>query len=43
MSRARQVVVFTHDTRMGAWASKHLDPTRDALVTLDPPRAAGQR
>ncbi len=38
LSRDRQVVLFTHDTRIGDWAAEHLDPTRDALVNLDPPR-----
>ena len=38
LSRDRQVVLFTHDTRIGAWAAENVDPTRDALVNLDPPR-----
>jgi len=34
LSRERQVVLFTHDTRIGTWATEHLVPDRDALVTL---------
>jgi len=34
LSRERQVVLFTHDTRIGTWAIEHLVPDRDALVTL---------
>lgn len=42
LSRERQVVLFTHDTRIGTWAAEHLVADRDALVTLgsNPPGAA---
>jgi uncharacterized protein YhaN len=43
LSRDRQVVVFTHDTRIAAWAAEHLDTERDALVDLDAPRPAAGR
>lgn len=36
LSRERQVVLFTHDRRIGEWAAHHLDPVRDALIPLDP-------
>lgn len=34
LSRERQVVVFTHDQRIGEWAALHLDPGRDVVIPL---------
>jgi hypothetical protein len=33
-SRERQVVLFTHDPRIGEWAALHLDPDRDVVIPL---------
>jgi ABC-type lipoprotein export system ATPase subunit len=34
LSRGRQVVVFTHDPRIGDWATQHLDSARDVVISL---------
>ena len=34
LSRERQVILFTHDPRIGEWASRHLDPARDIVIPL---------
>jgi hypothetical protein len=34
LGRERQVVVFTHDQRIGEWAARHLDPGRDVVIPL---------
>jgi len=34
LSRERQVILFTHDPRIGEWASRNLDPARDIVIPL---------
>src|SRR5437773_2409765 len=34
VSAERQVIMFTHDAEVAAWAGQHLDGQRDRLVTL---------
>ncbi|MGH2489120.1 MAG: ATP-binding protein, partial [Candidatus Limnocylindria bacterium] len=34
LSRERQIVLFTHDPRIGEWAAQHLDPGRDTVIPL---------
>jgi uncharacterized protein YhaN len=34
LSRERQVILFTHDPRIGEWASHNLDPARDIVIPL---------
>ena len=34
LSRERQVILFTHDPRIGEWASRHMDPARDIVIPL---------
>jgi DNA repair protein SbcC/Rad50 len=34
LSLERQVILFTHDPRIGEWASRHLDPARDIVIPL---------
>jgi hypothetical protein len=34
LSRERQVILFTHDPRIGEWASRNLDSTRDIVIPL---------
>jgi hypothetical protein len=34
LSRERQIVLFTHDRRVAAWAESRRDPERDVVVTL---------
>jgi exonuclease SbcC len=40
ISRERQVVLFTHDERVAAWAERRLDEPRDRLVRLGRPHEA---
>ncbi|MGH2462601.1 MAG: ATP-binding protein [Candidatus Limnocylindria bacterium] len=40
LSRDRQVIVFTHDPRIGEWADHHLEPGRDIVISLPSRHAA---
>jgi len=42
LSAERQVVIFTHDDDVVAWADAHLDAERDATVRLAPRTSLGE-